>query len=160
MTTQDWRSLFVRVTNPAIVSLIWLGISAGVTFVAVPAVFDASTVNRAAALGVSRSIFETLGQTELIALIVLLVAVRVSDKTRECWSFLAGLALFQIAQSSWLIPALAARTDMIISGIEPPPSLVHGTYGVIQLLKLLLLFVLGLRLMTPTPAQTSTTKRS
>lgn len=150
---QNWRSLFVRISNPALISLIWLGISAGITFVAIPAVFNASAMNRVAALGVARSIFEALGQTELIALILLLVAVRVSDKTRECWSFLAAIALIQIAHSSWLLPALSARTDMIISGVEPPASFLHGTYGVLQLLKLLLLFILSIRLLPPTRAK-------
>ncbi len=145
LTTRNWRSLFVRMTNPALISLIWLGISAGVSFVAVPAIFGATTVDRVAALGVSRSIFEALGQTEIVALIALLLAVRLSDRTREYWHFCAALALLQLTQTAWLIPALAARTDMIISGIEPPSSIIHGTYGVMQLLKLLLLLIIGLQ---------------
>ena len=145
MTTQDWRSLFVRATNPALISLIWLGLSAGVSFVAVPAIFGASAVDRATSLGVARAVFEALGQTELIALILLLIAVRISNRTRECWHFCAALALIQIGQTGWLLPALAARTDMILSGIEPPSSMLHGTYGVLQLLKLVLLLILGFR---------------
>jgi len=41
-----------------------------------------------------------------------------------------------------LIPELSARTDMIIAGGTPPPSMAHAVYSTLELVKVgLLLFV-------------------
>jgi hypothetical protein len=45
----------------------------------------------------------------------------------------------------WLLPELSARTQQIIAGIEPPPSIVHGVYSILELSKLLLLLYVGFR---------------
>jgi hypothetical protein len=56
-----------------------------------------------------------------------------------------------LAQSAWLLPELAARSQQIVAGIDPGSSMAHGTYAALELLKLLLLLVLGFRTM-PRPA--------
>jgi hypothetical protein len=60
-----------------------------------------------------------------------------------------SVALIQIAQAAWLLPELSARTDQIVQGIEPAASGAHGTYAVLQLLKLALLLYIGFRSMVP-----------
>jgi len=63
------------------------------------------------------------------------------------------VALIQIAQATWLLPELSARTQQIVEGIEPAPSAAHGTYAVLQLLKLALLLYIGFRSMTTQATQ-------
>jgi len=61
------------------------------------------------------------------------------------WAMALVLAVILIVQGQWLLPELAARTDMIIAGIEPEPSIAHGAYSVMELTKLGLLFYMGYR---------------
>jgi hypothetical protein len=118
--------------------------SASVALLAVPAVFS-SGLDRPLTFIAARSIFVALNQAELIALILLLVTIRFAGLTRSLWHIAALLALMQIAQASWLLPQLSERTDMIVSGMTPPPSAVHALYSGLHLAKLLLLLFIGLQ---------------
>lgn len=133
------------IKSPAWVSFIWLGMTAGVSLLATPVRFSAETITRPVALDVGRVVFSALNKAEFIALIIVLVLVRVSGRARELWAAGFALALILLAQAIWLLPELAARTDLIISGIEPAPSMAHGAYSILELMKLLLLAWLGFR---------------
>jgi len=131
--------------NPAWVCLVWFGMTAGVSMLATPVRFTAPTITRAVALDVGRVVFAALNKAEFVALILLLVLVRISGRAKALWAGCGALALILMAQSLWLLPALAARTEQILAGSEPPPSYVHGAYSVLELTKLALLFYLGIR---------------
>ncbi len=131
--------------NPAWVCFTWLGMTVGVSMIATPVRFSAGSITRPIALDVGRVVFAALNKAELLALVLLLVVVRVSDRTRELWAWCSLLALLVLAQGAWLIPELAARTDIILAGGEPPPSYAHAIYSSLELLKIGLLLFLGLR---------------
>jgi Kef-type K+ transport system membrane component KefB len=131
--------------NPAYVCFIWFGLTAGVSLLATPVKFTAPLITRPVALDVGRVVFSALNKAELIALIVLLIVVRISGKARELWMQCSVLLLILLAQSVWLLPQLAERSQQIIAGIEPAPSMLHGTYSILELLKLSLLLYLGFR---------------
>jgi len=131
--------------NPAWISFLWFGMTAGVSLLATPVRFTASTITRPVALDVGRVVFAALDKAEFVALIILLVIVRVSPHTRRYWGFALALTLILVAQAAWLLPDLAARTDMIIAGSEPPQSIVHAAYSTLELIKLALLAWLGVR---------------
>lgn len=111
---------------------------------ATPARFSAPSITRAIALDVGRSVFSVLNKAELIALILLLIVIRVSDRSRQWWAIGAALTLIVLMQSVWLLPELAERTALIMSGIEPPPSIAHAAYSSLELIKLGLLLWLGI----------------
>jgi hypothetical protein len=69
--------------------------------------------------------------------------VRVSGQSAKYFRFCGVLALIVIAQSVWLTPELAERTQMIINGVEPPASYAHAIYSSLELLKIGLLLYLG-----------------
>jgi hypothetical protein len=145
---QASRKRFLGVIqNPAWICLIWFGMTAGVSLLATPVRFSASTITRSIALDVGQVVFAALNKAEFVALIILLILVRVSGKARELWAGCGALALILIAQSMWLLPELSARTQQIIAGVEPPPSYAHGAYSILELSKLLLLLYLGFRSM-------------
>ena len=133
------------VRNPAWITFIWLGMTIGVSMLATPARFYASTITRPVALDVGRVVFSVLNKAEFVALIITLIIVRVSGKARQLWGPVFGLALILIAQSAWLLPELAARTDLIIAGTEPEPSIAHAAYSTLELLKICLLAWVGFR---------------
>jgi hypothetical protein len=136
--------------NPAWVCFAWFGLTAGVALLAVPAIFSAGSAPRPIALDVARSVFGFLSRAEFVFLIVLLILVRVTGQARQWWAISTFLALIMIAQGTWLVPELSARTDMILSGSEPPPSIAHAAYSTSTLVKLVLLFIMGAGLMVGT----------
>jgi len=131
------------VSNPAWVCFLWVGITVGISMIATPVRFTATTITRPVALDVGRVVFEALNKVELAALVLFLVVIRVSGRTRRWWALGASLALIVLAQGVWLIPELAARTDIIIAGGEPPASHAHAIYSSLELLKIGLLLYCG-----------------
>lgn len=134
--------------NPSWLSFVWFGMTAGISLLAAPVKFTAPALTREAALSVGRVVFGALNKAELVALIVLLILVRISGRSRELFGACAVLIVILIAQSAWLLPELSSRTQSIVQGIEPGPSIAHGTYAVLELLKLLLLLYIGFRSMS------------
>ncbi len=145
MIGRYWKELSRALKNPAYVCFIWFGMTAGVSLLATPIRFTAPLITRPVALDVGRVVFAALNKAELIALLILLIIVRVSGRTRDLWMQCSALVLIVLAQSVWLLPQLSERSLQIISGVELPPSMLHGTYSTLELLKLLLLLYLGFR---------------
>jgi hypothetical protein len=134
--------------NPAWIAFIWFGMTAGISLLETPVKFTAPTVTREVALDVGRVVFAALTQAEFVALILLLILVRISGRARQLLLVCGALAAIQIAQAAWLLPELSERTQQIIEGVEPAASTAHGTFSVLQLLKLSLLLYIGFRSMT------------
>jgi len=137
------RCMLSAVKNPAWVCFTWFGMTAGISLLATPIRFSAATITRPIALDVGQVVFSALNKAELMALVLLLIVVRSSGQARSLWAVCGVLALILMAQSAWLLPELAARTQMIISGQEPPQSYVHAIYSSLELAKLGILFVTG-----------------
>jgi len=147
MNSQLLKDLGSSIRNPAWLSFLWLGMTAGISFIAIPEMFTAPAVTRPVALDAARVVFNLLGRVELLALVLLLILVRISGQTRMMVVYVSLLTLIQLAQSAWLLPELASRAQQITAGIEPAPSPVHAIYGVLTIAKLLLLAYLGMRAM-------------
>jgi len=155
LNAKNWKDLSRALRNPAYVCFIWFGMTAGISLLATPIRFTAPLITRPVALDIGRVVFAALNKAELIALLILLLVVRVSGRARELWMQCSALILILLAQSVWLLPQLAARSQQIVAGVEPAPSMLHGTYSVLELLKLLLLLYLGFRSLQATePART------
>lgn len=135
------------IRNPAWLAFTWFGMTAGISLLATPVRFSVTSMSRPVALDVSRTVFTALNKAEFVALILLLIIIRTSGRAKDLWAFGAILALILIVQSLWLLPELSARTDQIIAGVEPSGSFAHGAYSVLELCKLGLLALLGLRSM-------------
>lgn len=131
------------ILNPAWVCFLWVGITVGVSMIATPVRFTAPSITRPIALDVGRVVFAALNKAELAALVLLLVVVRVAGLARKWWGNCALLALIVLAQGVWLIPELAARTDIILAGAEPPDSYAHAIYSTLELIKIALLLYFG-----------------
>jgi len=139
------------ILNPAWVCFTWFGMTAGVSLLATPVRFTAPTVTRAIGLDVGRVVFTALNKAELAALIILLIVVRASGRAQHWLAICGVLAFIVLLQSIWLLPELAARADMVVSGSEPPPSHLHTTYSTLELAKLVLLFGAGFFAITRDP---------
>jgi hypothetical protein len=139
------RRIRSALLNPAWICFTWLGITVGISLIATTARFSAESITRATALEVSRVVFAALNQAELVTLVLLLVIVRVSGRSRDLWAWCAALILIVLAQGVWLIPELSARTDIILAGGDPPASYVHAIYSTLELVKIAVLATVGMR---------------
>jgi hypothetical protein len=148
-------SMAVRIRNallnPAWVCFTWVGMTVGISMIATPVRFTATSITRPVALDVGRVVFAALNKAEFVALILLLVIVRASDRTRELWAWCSVLILIVLAQGAWLIPELAARTEIVLAGSEPPASHAHAIYSSLELAKIGLLMFLGFRSLAERP---------
>lgn len=135
--------------NPAWVCFLWAGTTIGISMIATPVRFTALSITRPIALDVGRVVFAALNKAELALLVVLLVVVRAAGLARQWWGICAFLALIVLAQGVWLIPELATRTDIIISGGEPPPSYAHAIYSSLELAKIASLLFFGFSALNP-----------
>lgn len=144
-----YMSVFARIRNallnPAWVCFTWVGLTVGVSMLATPVRFTAASITRPVALDVGRVVFAALNKAELIAVVLLLIIVRVSGRSRELWPWCVALLLVVLAQGVWLIPELSARTDIVLAGGTLPPSHAHAMYASLELLKIGLLLALGFR---------------
>jgi hypothetical protein len=131
--------------NPAWVCFTWVGLTVGISLIATPARFAAGSITRPVALDVGRVVFAALNKAEFLALVLLLVIVRASGRSANLWAWCSALALIVLAQGAWLIPELAARTDIILAGGEPPPSYAHAVYSTLELAKIGILLFIGVR---------------
>jgi hypothetical protein len=131
--------------NPAWVCFTWVGLTVGISLIATPARFAAGSITRPVALDVGRVVFAALNKAEFLALVLLLVIVRASGRSANLWAWCSALALIVLAQGAWLIPELAARTDIILAGAEPPPSYAHAVYSTLELAKIGILLYIGVR---------------
>lgn len=129
--------------NPAWVCFLWTGISVGISMIATPVRFTTPSISRPVALDVGRVVFAALNKVELATLVLLLIIVRVAGLSRQWWVASAILTLIILAQGAWLIPELAARTDIIVAGGEPPPSHAHAIFSSLELAKIGLLLYFG-----------------
>lgn len=133
------------IKNPGWLCMVWFGMTAGISLLEAPVKFSAPTLTRPVALDVGRVVFEALNKAEWVAVILLLLLMWLSGKTRALWRFSAAIVALVVIQSVWLLPILSARSELIVAGIEPEPSIAHAAYATTELLKLALLLVTGFR---------------
>jgi hypothetical protein len=141
----------------AVVSLVWIGVLLGVSFLATPVKFLAPSLTIPVALDVGRQTFHWLNRVEIaFALVTLLTAVaydlpalrrgiargnaprsRSSHDELPYATLLGSILLVAVAaQGLWLLPVLDMRVETVIQGGMPPPSWLHDAYVVIEACKL------------------------
>jgi hypothetical protein len=98
-------------------------------------------------LGVGRLVFYALNKVELVLAVLFVVALL---SHRPATRFAIGAAGVVIAllllETFWLLPALDARAEAVISGAAQPFSYTHIIYIAFDALKFILLFALGVTL--------------
>ena len=134
----------------------WMGVVFGVSFIATPVKFRALSLSMPVALDVGHVTLHALNRIEwFFAAVLLLVTVRYnrrqgsaapSSVTTRRLVLLGTVSVCTVvlAQALWLLPALDLRTAEIIAGRPQPPSSLHGLFIGAELLKLCLLWGVGL----------------
>jgi hypothetical protein len=142
MAISDRRLAIARLALGALIML-WAGVLIGVSFLAAPAKFNATTLTLPVAMDVGRQEFGTLNVAEIALAAVTLALAAYARVERTIWYALAIAAGVVILQALWLLPVLDARAEMIIQGETPPSAPWHTLYITIEVVKLLALLIVG-----------------
>jgi hypothetical protein len=127
----------------ACISLIWLGMILGISFLETPVKFKAPSVTLEIGLDVGRQVFGVFNKVECVlalGMAILIVIIREKDRLviplGVVWSSL-------VLQTFWLLPILDDRVELILQGQTPAPSYLHTIYVGLEVLKAVALAVYG-----------------
>jgi hypothetical protein len=142
MANWERRRAIPRCALGALIML-WAGILIGVSFLAAPAKFDAPGLSLPVAMEVGRREFGALNLIELALAVVTLALAFYARPERTIWLGLGVAAVIVLVQWLWLLPVLDARAELIIRGETPEPAPWHALYIGAEVVKLLVLLVIG-----------------
>ena len=126
----------------------WIGFVCSISFLEAWLKFRAPGVTLPIGLGIGRLVFAALNKVEW----VFALAIIVSTYTKPAITIFNQKALlilalfFLITQTLWLLPALDARAQLYINGENVGPSNLHIYYVIAEFLKVITLFLFGIKL--------------
>ncbi len=117
----------------------------GVSFIATPAKFLASSLGTRTAFDVGRATFELFNTIE-VGLSIVLLALVLYDRKRVSTAVLTVCLLTITATQAFvLLPVLSDRVSAIVAGFGVPPSNVHSLYVFMEITKIGLLVAVASR---------------
>ncbi len=133
------------------ITFIWIGFVGAISFMEAWIKFQAPGITTELGLGIGQLVFNALNKVEIICAILvgvsLLLSKYIKTKTFISVFFLIPLLILSI-QTLWLLPALDHRADLIIKGIDVPKSKLHLWYVLLEIVKIINLFIYGNKLFT------------
>lgn len=126
-----------------VIALLWVGMVLGIMLESA-AKFRTPGLTKALGLEVGRVVFKAFHRVQIFLLVVVVIFGLLS-----CLSIVDCLMLFVLVgavllQEYLLLPKLSRRIDLIQMGKEPPKSLMHSIYAIMELAKLFLLLWLAI----------------
>lgn len=132
------------------IPFIWLGAVLGISFLEAPLKFRAPGITIELGLGIGRLVFRALNAAELVLAAALTAAVLAGARGVGADTaiplLLAALWILLATQVAALRPRLNTRTRLILAGGAPPTSRLHLAYIALEVVKVVLLPVLGVLL--------------
>jgi hypothetical protein len=130
-------------------SFLWIGFVGAISFMEAWIKFQAPGITLGLGLGIGRLVFQALNYMEwLFVILILLDLFRNKENPiqKKQWTLLVPI-LILFLQTIWLLPALDARAELIISGENPEESLLHFYYVALEIIKISCLSIHGFKLL-------------
>lgn len=129
-------------------TFLWIGFVGAISFMEAWLKFQAPGVTLPIGLGIGKLVFQALNQVEWVFAITICLTLTIGFKETFRWPTLLFLLPFclLITQSIWVLPALNARANLVIQGIEPAASNLHFYYVAMECLKIIALSAFGITL--------------
>lgn len=127
---------------------LWIGFVCAISFMEAWLKFRAPGITISLGLGIGKLVFDALNKMEWIFVIGILsnfLFLKEELLSLKNVPFFIAVVLL-IAQTFWLLPTLDARADLHIQGATVPPSNLHFYYVGMEIVKVVSLFVFGIRL--------------
>lgn len=128
--------------------LFWAGFVSSISFMEAWLKFQAPGVTLPIGLSIGKKVFTALNRVEwvfLFAYLAFLIFVLNSKKT-DIIVVTITIAVILAIQTFFLLPALVERANQIINRQTVGKSLVHISFGILEVLKVIGLIFLGFRL--------------
>lgn len=139
--------MFLKILQMAI-PFVWFGMVGAISFIEAPLKFRAPNITLALGLGIGKIVFQMLNRIEIVFSVLMLISFFLARPAQSFVLYIFGaIFLLLILQTVWLLPLLNARAEQIIAGTTAPPSNTHLIFIAFEVLKFLLLFVLGANLL-------------
>lgn len=120
---------------------------ASISFLEAPLKFQAPGVTLAIGLGIGKLVFEVLNKIENVFLVLMLTSVFFNKRrVINICVLVSVLTILLSLETFVLLPELTARANEIIANRVVSKSYFHLYYVGIEVVKLILLFILGLKL--------------
>ncbi|WP_431165147.1 hypothetical protein [Tenacibaculum halocynthiae] len=131
-----------------LITFIWIGFVGAISFMESWLKFQAPNMTTELGLGIGQLVFRALNIMEIIFLISISIIISIYNKESKLihYSFLIVVAIILI-QTTWLLPILNERAEKIIQGISISKSNIHLIYILLEVIKIVCLFIFGIKLL-------------
>ncbi|MBD9733803.1 hypothetical protein IGX29_18715 [Streptomyces sp. H28] len=127
---------------------VWLGMVLAISFLEAPLKFRAPGVTIPLGLGIGRIVFRALNLAEAALAVVVVVAVATGGPDAGVIVPTAVAVAVLAAQLGVVRPLLNRRSDRVLAGEQVPRSSAHLYYVALEVIKTLVLAVLGILLLS------------
>lgn len=125
------------------VPFVWLGMVLAISFLETPLKFRAPGITLPIGLGIGRLVFRALNLAEVGLAILLTLGCLALQPPPAGWALVAAGWVLLAVQMAALRPRLDRRALLIIAGRTPSGSRQHLAYIAMEVIKIVLLAVLG-----------------
>lgn len=136
----------------AVVStFIWIGFVCAISFMEAWLKFQAPGITVPLGLGIGRIVFAALNKVEWVLAPLILFDLLFSKGTIFRWNTVAYLipVILLVIQTLWLLPALDARAQLHMDGVDVSPSNLHLGFIAAEIIKVTSLITFGIFLFRP-----------
>jgi hypothetical protein len=139
--------MFLKILQITI-PFIWFGMVGAISFVEAPLKFRAPNVTLALGLGIGKLVFQMLNRIETVFALLMLVSLFFAPPEGVFALYVFGVIfLLLMLQTVWLLPLLNIRAEQVIAGEVAPHSNNHLIFIAFEVLKFILLFIMGASLL-------------
>ena len=127
-----------------VIAFIWFGFVTAISFMEAPVKFTAPSLTLAVGLDVGRHVFSALNKIEWVFLLITAAAIILNRSNRNVYIVASLILIILLLQTFWLLPALEKRILIYIEGSVPPESFLHFYYVGFEIIKVILIFIIGM----------------
>jgi len=139
--------MFLKILQTAI-PFIWFGMVGAISFMEAPLKFRAPNITLALGLGIGKIVFQMLNRIEIVFAVLMLVLLFFARPAGVFALYIFGAVfVLLLLQTVWLLPLLNIRAEQVIAGETAPYSYNHLIFIAFEVVKFILLFVLGASLL-------------
>ncbi len=139
--------MFLKTLQIAI-PFVWFGMVGAISFMEAPLKFRAPNITLALGLGIGKIVFQMLNRIEIVFAIMMLVSLFFARPATNFALYIFGaIFILLLLQTVWLLPLLNVRAEQGIAGTVAPQSNTHLIFIAFEVLKFILLFILGASLL-------------
>ena len=140
----------LNVTYPVSIAAVfmWIGFVGAISFMEAWLKFQAPGIDVPLGLGIGKLVFRALTIMEWVFVLCIInefLFKRSKFFSRNKLTFFVAVGIV-LLQTVWLLPVLNIRAEMVIAGQNPGESILHFIYVGFEIIKLICLFLFGIKL--------------